>query len=141
MPTERSAGAVVFRKDKGNIYYLILHYEAGHWDFVKGNIEKREGIKQTIIREAVEEAGIKELKFLSGFKETIKYFYKLKTPLNLTSIDNGGKVTKIYLTFSLYFDEILNNNDLLVGQTINGSFDEIAIWNKTLLSDELKLYY
>lgn len=74
MPVEKSAGAVIFN----NTYYLILHYQAGHWDFVKGNIEKGEEIKQTITREAVEEAGIKDLKFLQGFKETIEYFYKLK---------------------------------------------------------------
>lgn len=78
MPVEKSAGAVIFRKEQDNLYYLVLHYRAGHWDFVKGNIEKGEEIKQTIIREAEEESGIKDLEFIKGFKETIEYFYKLK---------------------------------------------------------------
>jgi len=78
MSVEKSAGAVIFRKEKWVIYYLLLHYQAGHWDFVKGNIEKGEEIKQTIIREAEEESGIKGLEFIKGFKETIEYFYKLK---------------------------------------------------------------
>jgi len=74
MPVEKSAGVVIFN----NTYYLVLHYQAGHWDFVKGNIEKGEETKQTIIREAEEEIGIKNLEFIKGFKETIEYFYKLK---------------------------------------------------------------
>lgn len=78
MPVEKSSGAVIFREEQANIYYLILHYQAGHWDFVKGNIEKGEETKQTIIREAEEEAGIKDLEFIKGFKETMEYFYKLK---------------------------------------------------------------
>jgi len=75
MPIERSAGAVVFRKEKGNISYLLLHYQAGHWDFPKGNIEKGEKIKETVKREIKEETGIEDIEFISGFKETIKYSY------------------------------------------------------------------
>jgi len=78
MPVEKSAGAVIFREEQANIYYLVLHYQAGHWDFVKGNIEKGEETKQTIIRETEEEVGIKNLEFIEGFEETIKYFYKVK---------------------------------------------------------------
>jgi len=79
MPVEKSAGAVIFRKEQTNIYYLVLHYQAGHWDFVKGNLEKGEEMKQTIIRETEEEVGIEDIKFIKGFKETIEYFYKLKS--------------------------------------------------------------
>ncbi len=78
MPVEKSAGAIIFREEQVNIYYLVLHYQAGHWDFVKGNIEKGEEMKQTIIRETEEEIGIRNLEFVKGFKETIEYFYKLK---------------------------------------------------------------
>ena len=58
MPVERSAGAIIFRKEKGNIYYLLLHYEAGHWDFPKGNIEKGEKSEETAQREIKEETGL-----------------------------------------------------------------------------------
>lgn len=71
---EKSAGAIVFREDKER-KYLILHYEEGHWDFPKGNIEEGESEKQTVIREVEEETGIKEIKFIEGFKEKINYFY------------------------------------------------------------------
>jgi len=76
VPTEKSAGVVIFRKDKGNIYYLVLHYELGHWDFVKGKIEKNEELRQTVTREAKEETGIDDLKFIGEFKEKIEYFFK-----------------------------------------------------------------
>ncbi len=75
---ERSAGAVVFRKEKNETYYLLLHYQAGHWDFPKGHIEEGESLKQTAIREIVEETGITDIVFLDGFKEKIEYFFKLE---------------------------------------------------------------
>ena len=78
MPLEKSAGAIIFRKEKDTIKYLLLHYQAGHWDFPKGNIEKKEKPEETARREIFEETGIKDIEFVSGFKETIKYFYKLK---------------------------------------------------------------
>ena len=78
MPIEKSAGAVIFRRQGNKIYYLLLHYEAGHWDFPKGHIEKGETIEETAQREVEEETGIKNIKFVKGFKEWIKYFYKSK---------------------------------------------------------------
>lgn len=78
MPVEKSAGAVIFRKDNGKIYYLVLHYEMGHWGFPKGHIGKGEELEDTARREIREETGIKDLEFTSGFKEWIKYFFKLK---------------------------------------------------------------
>lgn len=73
---EKSAGAVIFRKQGKKISYLLLLYEAGHWDFVKGKVERGEEEKYTINREADEETGIKDLVFVPGFKERIAYFYK-----------------------------------------------------------------
>jgi len=78
MPFEKSAGAVIFRKEEGKIYYLLLHYEMGHWGFPKGHIEKGESLEQTVRREVKEETGIEDIEILSGFKKWIKYFYKLK---------------------------------------------------------------
>ena len=73
---EKSAGAVIFRKEKGNIYYLILHYHSGHWEFPKGHIEGKESEEDTVKREVAEETGIKDLKILPGFKKYIKYFFR-----------------------------------------------------------------
>lgn len=42
----------------------------------KGHIERGEKLEEAAIREAKEETGIDDIKFIPGFKETIKYFYK-----------------------------------------------------------------
>jgi len=75
MTRETSVGAVVFRGD-GNRKYLLLHYEAGHWDFPKGNVEKGETPENTALREIREETGIEDIAFIPGFDERIRYFYK-----------------------------------------------------------------
>jgi len=75
MTRETSVGAVVFRGD-GNRKYLLLHYEAGHWDFPKGNVEKGETPENTARREIREETGIEDIAFIPGFDERIRYFYK-----------------------------------------------------------------
>jgi len=84
MPIEKSAGAVIFRKEGGKIYYLLLHYPSNakapreYWDFPKGHIEKGENLEETAKREVEEETGLKDLKLIEGFKEWIKYFFKFK---------------------------------------------------------------
>lgn len=72
---EKSCGAVVFLKN-AQVKYLLLHYEAGHWDFVKGNVEPSESEKETVIRELREETGIADARFIEDFKEKIEYFYR-----------------------------------------------------------------
>lgn len=73
---ERSSGAVVYKTEKGTRLYLLLHYEAGHWDFPKGNVEEGEGERETALREIKEETGIKKVVFEEGFRNVIHYFYK-----------------------------------------------------------------
>lgn len=78
MPVERSAGAVVFRKENGKIKYLLIQYGWGHWEFPRGLIEKKESLEETARREIKEEIGIEDIKFIPGFKEWIKFFFRLK---------------------------------------------------------------
>lgn len=78
MPVEKSAGAVVFRREGNQIKYLLIQYAWGHWEFPRGLIEKRESLEDTARREIEEEVGIKDIKFIPGFKEWIKFFFKLK---------------------------------------------------------------
>lgn len=75
MPREKSCGAVVFRKNR-QVKYLLLHYEAGHWGFVKGNVEEDEDEEDTVKRELEEETGITDAKFIRNFREEIDYFYR-----------------------------------------------------------------
>jgi len=76
MPREKSAGAIIFRKENGINYYLLLHYGTGHWEFPKGHIEAGETEEETLQREAFEETGINVLKIIPGFKKYIKYFFR-----------------------------------------------------------------
>jgi bis(5'-nucleosidyl)-tetraphosphatase len=72
---EKSCGAVVFFK--GNtVSYLLLQYAAGHWDFVKGNVEPNETEIDTVLRELKEETGIVATKPIDGFRQRIQYFYR-----------------------------------------------------------------
>ena len=80
MKKERSAGAILFRKEKKPIF-LLLHYEAKHWDFPKGNIEKGEKDQDTVKREIKEETGIKDVEIIPDFKEKIQYYFKFKSEL------------------------------------------------------------
>ena len=75
MLSEKSCGAVVYAKNS-EIKYLLLQYEAGHWDFVKGNVEEGETEQQTTVRELKEETGIADAHFIDSFKQRISYFYK-----------------------------------------------------------------
>lgn len=59
MSKEYSAGIVVYRKKNNQLEYLLLHYNAGHWDFPKGHIEAGENKEQAALRELKEEAGLR----------------------------------------------------------------------------------
>ena len=76
MPREKSAGAIVFRKEGSKIYYLLLHYQSGHWEFPKGHIEENESEEDTVKREIAEETGLKDVEIVEGFREQIKYFFR-----------------------------------------------------------------
>ena len=58
MGTEKSAGIVLFRNDSDKNEFLLLNYPQGHWDFVKGKIERNETSHETALRETKEETGI-----------------------------------------------------------------------------------
>jgi 8-oxo-dGTP pyrophosphatase MutT (NUDIX family) len=84
MPVEKSAGAVIFRKENDKIYYLLLHYPSSvkaskdYWDLPKGHIEKGEKEIDAARREVEEETGLKDIEFVEGFKEWIKYFFRFQ---------------------------------------------------------------
>jgi 8-oxo-dGTP pyrophosphatase MutT (NUDIX family) len=81
MIEETSAGIVLFRKEGSKILFLLLHYPSGHWDFIKGKIEKGESTHETAIREAKEETGITDITFLENFEEWIKYDFQYQGEL------------------------------------------------------------
>jgi len=101
MQIERSAGGVVFRKENGTIFYLLLHYPSNskakkdYWGFPKGHIEKGETLEETVKREIKEETGLEDIEFIDGFKETIKYFFNFQ----------GKKILKFVTLFLLETQE------------------------------------
>ena len=79
---ERSAGAVIFRRQGGRILYLLLQHMRGHWAFPKGHIEGVERPIETARREIKEETGLTRIRFIPSYKETINFRFKWppKTP-------------------------------------------------------------
>jgi len=94
MLKEKSAGAVVFRKEKDTILYLLLykkphnHYKES-WDFPKGWVEDGEDEHATAEREIEEEVGIQKVTIVPDFKERVTYFYE----------HEKGKVSKEVIWF------------------------------------------
>ena len=81
MIEETSAGIVIFRKEELKKLFLLLHYPSGHWDFVKGKMEKGESTSQTAVRETQEETGITDITFVKDFEEWIEYNFKYQEEL------------------------------------------------------------
>ncbi|MCU0652918.1 MAG: NUDIX domain-containing protein [Candidatus Pacebacteria bacterium] len=91
---EKSAGAVIFREEFGEKKFLLLHYPSmahrskkDYWDYVKGHVEKDENGPDTVVREAEEETGIKDLEFAPGFRVSMKYFFRCKSNLIFKVVD------------------------------------------------------
>jgi 8-oxo-dGTP pyrophosphatase MutT (NUDIX family) len=79
---EKSCGLVVFRIEDGEILYLVLKYPGGHFDFPKGHVENGEEEDETATRELIEETGIDDIQYISGFREEISYTYKRQGELS-----------------------------------------------------------
>ena len=81
MIEETSAGIVLYRIEDSKKLFLLLHYPSGHWDFVKGKMEKNETSHETAIRETKEETGITDIIFIENFEEWIEYNFKYRGEL------------------------------------------------------------
>ena len=72
MKREKSCGAVIFREDMTERYYLILTSTQGHTTLCKGHVEGKETEHETAVREILEETGL-TVGFVDGFREVITY--------------------------------------------------------------------
>lgn len=88
---EKSCGLIVFREGNDGPKFLLLHYPSGHWDFPKGHVENFDADEQaTAARELLEETGIADISFKSGFRIPISYKYR-----------RGGKISNKQVVFFL----------------------------------------
>ena len=85
---EKSFGAVIIN-EKGE-FLLIKHQNGAHWDFPKGHKEDDETDRETVIREVLEETGLK-VRLINGFKEKSKY----------SPVPGVEKTVTFYLGFSM----------------------------------------
>jgi len=69
MKREKSCGCIVIND---NNEVLLIHHNAGHWDFPKGHVEEKETEIQTAIREVKEETNI-DVEVNEKFRYTTKY--------------------------------------------------------------------
>jgi len=76
MREEKSCGAVVFRRQGDQLFFLLLEYFGNYFDFPKGNQEAGESEQTTARREIDEETGVRDIRFIEGFHEPITYFYQ-----------------------------------------------------------------
>ena len=74
MGHEVSAGVILFHSQPRQ-EYLLLDY-GSHWDFPKGHIEEGEDPYTTARRELEEETGIQDARFVSGYFQRMRYFYR-----------------------------------------------------------------
>lgn len=88
---EHSAGAVIVtrfipRRFRGSAHpetratkerrdYLVLHYEAGHWDFPKGHLEEGETEEVAAKREIMEETGLSVDRFVPEYREETAFWF------------------------------------------------------------------
>ena len=78
MTEEVSCGAVLYKKEDGLKYLLILDRN-GNYGFPKGHVEAGETFKETALREIKEETGVDAL-LDDGFLYSISYPIKEKSP-------------------------------------------------------------
>lgn len=59
---DKSYGCIPIYKDNGSILFGLVQHDDGYYNFPKGHPEEEESIEETIKREALEEAQLKNLK-------------------------------------------------------------------------------
>lgn len=98
---EKSCGIVLFRRENGTPYFLLLHYPGGHWDLAKGHVEGQESEKETALRELEEETGITNVDFFHNYREAISYkYFKFGKPSHKQVVFFLGETNQSDVTIS-----------------------------------------
>lgn len=74
---QKSVGFIIFRRQpKEGVQYLVLYHGGSYWNFPKGKVEEGESEVETGLRELYEEAGLKDVKVIDGFREQTQFMYR-----------------------------------------------------------------
>lgn len=98
LPIEQKAGAVVYARHEGQIYFALVHDVFGYWTLSKGGVEKGEDAGQAAVREIKEEINL-----------TITIKEKLGESEYIANHPTDGKIRK-HVTFFLAesaFEEVV----------------------------------
>ena len=94
---EKSAGAILYKKFKDKIMYLIIYSKKGIAGFPKGHVEYGESDKQAAIREIKEEIDL-DIQITKDFEDTFDYYvddtviYK-KVVFYLAELPKSGSIS------------------------------------------------
>lgn len=58
MPVEELIGAVVYAREKGNVFLALVHDIFGHWTLSKGRLKEEESHAEAVVRKVKEETGL-----------------------------------------------------------------------------------
>lgn len=72
---EKSYGVIPIRRSNGQLQFLLIQHQAGHWGFPKGHPRGDESPPETAAREAREETGLQDITLQSEptFREAYHY--------------------------------------------------------------------
>ena len=138
MRTETSAGIVLFRNISNENEFLLLNYPQGHWDFIKGKMEKNETPRETALRETKEETGISDIEFIDGFEESVEYNFRFNNENIHKKVIFFLAKTETLQTVSLSHEHNdylwLGYNDALKKTTYGNAKNVLSKANELLLS-------
>ena len=137
MKKEKSCGAVVYKKEHDNLYYLIIKQSKGHIAFPKGHVEGNETNEETAIREIKEETNIdvlidnnfKRISTYSPLKGVIKdVYYYVGTAISDNIKEDHKEVEKVkWCTYEEALQELTYDVDKKILEKAN-----IYVKNKLL---------
>lgn len=74
---EKSCGAIVYKKEEGELKFLLVYQNNGYYSFPKGHVENSETEVETAIRETKEETNI-DIEIDLNFRHQITYLLESK---------------------------------------------------------------
>lgn len=98
MIRQKSAGFIIYRHHpQEGLQYLVLYHRGNYWNFPKGKMEQGESELEGALRELAEEAGLKNVKVVDGFRQQTQFFFKE---------NQDGKSELIKKDYVLYLAEV-----------------------------------